>query len=319
MTFIKSGMFLASVGGYLLLRVDPGASAALNDSWQVALASTIPSIGLTLMSIIAALIFLATSRQQAMRSTWREAGAALFAGSAALAVVPLFIWPVIRGDAASSLAAQWSSRRPDLGRQWMMEAIASMPGERFYTRQLILDLLANAVAELQRSRVGTDPDMLAAKNLAISNLGTAEYWAREDFRKYPQDPWVVIRLANVLQVRALRMLRPFNPAAGERAATEAEDLFAQAYRIYPSQPLLLRNWAQLRFENGHVTDAYRLLDLMESLIPAELDAYMERIAMARAVGDTNTIGATLERARPHLDATGWKTLQAEGVAKSQQL
>ena len=70
--------------------------------------------------------------------------------------------------------------------------------------------------------------------------------------------------------------------------------------MFPVQPLVLRNWAQLLFDQGNVPDAYQLLDLMEKLIPDKLEPYSERIIMARQVGDSAVVSATVERARAAL-------------------
>lgn len=56
--------------------------------------------------------------------------------------------------------------------------------------------------------------------------------------------------------------------------------FQSAYEIFPNQPLVLRNWAQLRFNEGDQWGAYRLIDRMEKVIPNELEPYSERILIA---------------------------------------
>ena len=64
------------------------------------------------------------------------------------------------------------------------------------------------------------------------------------------------------------------------------------------------------FDQGNVRDAYLLLDLMEKLVPNELEPYAERITMARQVSDFLVVSSTLERARPMLDKKTFSQLQS---------
>jgi hypothetical protein len=150
----------------------------------------------------------------------------------------------------------------------------------------------------------------------LRNLAAAETAARMAALLFPRDPWSVGALANVLQVQALRSLRALNPVGGLRAAQEANQLFAHAHRMYPSEPLVVRNWAQLMFDQGNLHDAYRLLDVMEKLIPEDSEPYAERITMAREAHDQVTISATLERARAALAPQAFSELLT--VANAQQ-
>ncbi len=168
-----------------------------------------------------------------------------------------------------------------------------MPYERYYRRQLVFDLLGRAVADIPQ--LAEFPARIPG---VVRNLAAAETAARTAALLFPRDPWVVGALANVLQVEALRSLRPLDPAGGLRAAQEANQLFAHAHRMFPSEPLLVRNWAQLMFDQGNLPDAYRLLDVMEKLIPEDSEPYAERITMAKQAHDQATISATLaSRAR----------------------
>ena len=70
------------------------------------------------------------------------------------------------------------------------------------------------------------------------------------------------------------------------------------------------------FRSGEVQDAYRLLDLMEALVPHELEPYAERLNIARHIRDAETIAATVGRARNRLDQATYDKLMA--VADAQQ-
>jgi tetratricopeptide (TPR) repeat protein len=126
----------------------------------------------------------------------------------------------------------------------------------------------------------------------------------------------VLAVANVMQIRALPAIRPFAGEDGRKAALEADELFARAYEIFPNQPLLLRNWAQLRFNEGDNWGAFRLLDRMESTIPNEIEPYFERVIMAKQINNMETVSETIERARQRLDENGIQRLLA--VAGIQQ-
>jgi tetratricopeptide (TPR) repeat protein len=129
----------------------------------------------------------------------------------------------------------------------------------------------------------------------------AERQAREALSRYPGDPWLILALANVMQVRGLAALRPLIQGEGLAAAQEADRLFARAYEIFPNQPLLLRNWAQLRFNEGDFWGAFRLIDRMEEVIPAELEPYTERVTLALRINELDIVRETLARAESRLD------------------
>jgi predicted Zn-dependent protease len=134
---------------------------------------------------------------------------------------------------------------------------------------------------------------------------------------FSDDPWVLMAMTNVLQVKALAVLRGFDPAAGDAAAREADQLFAAAHALFPEQPLLLRNWAQLKFDGGYRADAYELLDRMEAILPDVPDAYLERMVIAQRSGDSAVFRQTLARARSRLAPPAMQQLM--DVANLQQL
>jgi tetratricopeptide (TPR) repeat protein len=231
--------------------------------------------------------------------------------AAAVFFVANLNWRAVQADVASALAHQAVAKQPQLGEQFIEESIRLLPHERYYRRQQVFDLLGRAVADIRS--LDKAPGRVP---IVIRNLAAAETAARAAVQLFPRDPWVIVALANVLQVEALRALRPLDPAGGLRAAQEADQLFAHAHLMFPSEPLLLRNWAQLLFDQGGVPDAYRLLDLMEKLIPNDPEPYSERIVMADQISDYITIRETLARARVMLEPNEFGKLRT--VAKQQQ-
>lgn len=250
---------------------------------------------LTVLALCAGMAVMETGNAVSANASKPTAGDR-FAAIALLAVmasVLAFAWIAVRADVASR-SAQWADdqQKTEASDLLVAEAIELMPYERYYRRQAIFAYLARAVADIRQFRGAPE-----SRVRVDGNLSAAESRAREYQLRFPIDPWAVLALANVLQFRALHLIRPLDPAAGERAAEEARELFARAHRLFPTQPLLLRNWAQLEFDEGNVGDAYRLLDLMEKLLPTEIEPYQERIVLARQLKDAETVAATLERAR----------------------
>ena len=231
--------------------------------------------------------------------------------AAAMLLVAFLDSRATRADVASSLAPHVSVRQPQVGEQLIEQAIRLLPYERYYQRQLVFDLLGRALADIRKLKEA--PDRIPG---VVRNLVAAEMAARKAALLFPRDPWVIAALANVLQVEALRVLRPLDPGAGQRAAQEANEIFARAHRMFPSEPLLLRNWAQLLFDQGNLPDAYQLLDRMEKLIPHDPEAYAQRIIMARQVHDYAKVSETMARARSVLEPTVFSQLLA--VANEQQ-
>jgi hypothetical protein len=101
-----------------------------------------------------------------------------------------------------------------------------------------------------------------------------------------------------------------------RAAKEADQLFARTQKMFPSEPLLLRNWAELQADQGNLLAAYGLLDRMEMLIPNDPEPYSARIAIAKQAADKLVVSATLARARLALAPNDFDRLAA--VANEQQ-
>jgi tetratricopeptide (TPR) repeat protein len=237
---------------------------------------------------------------------------------ATIVLTALVVWVAAQGwratvaDISAAVAQSATSKNQSaLGEELIEQAVSIMPYERRYRRQQIFDLLGQAATDIRALKLDPARYPAVARNLSI-----AEDKARESLWKFPRDPWALLALANVLQFRALHLLRPFDQAMGERAAKEAREVFTRAHEMFPSQPLLLRNWAQLEFDEGQYRQTSHLLDLMESLIPGEIEAYSERIALSRQLGDFATIADTLDRASRTLDPKSFAHLK--NVASMQQ-
>jgi MFS family permease len=222
-----------------------------------------------------------------------------------------FGWIAIRADVASTLANMAARGQPEVSDRILLTAIEAQPHERQYQRQRTFEYLGRALNEISRGPV-------TAGNLPgiRHELDVAEPQARAALARYPGDPWLILALANVLQIRGLAALRPMAPEEGLAAAQEADRLFASAYEIFPNQPLLLRNWAQLRFNEGDFWGAFRLIDRMEEVIPAELEPYTERVVLAKRINELDVVRETLVRAESRLDPLRMEQLRT--VAGLQQ-
>ncbi|MFN0163521.1 MAG: O-antigen ligase family protein [Burkholderiales bacterium] len=216
-------------------------------------------------------------------------GAALFLGGG-VAVARLIDAEVILQ------VSHWVNQpRPALATLLREEVVRRMPAEREFHRRRIFGLLEVALTRIRSNRKGLDWREFA------SELDAAETAGREAVARFPGDPWVMLALGNVLQVRALSGLRQFDPAGSDRAFADARVLFGRAREAFPVQPQVYRNWAQLEHDRGNTGLAESLLDRMEALIPAQAEPYVERITMARSRGDEAAITAILARAKMHVN------------------
>lgn len=232
----------------------------------------------------------------------------------ALAAISLFAglliagtaWLAIRADIGASVATWTASKQPQLSEEVLGRVIRLAPHERQYQRQLVFHHLGRALEAIR------DPQAKLDSFPAIRrDLEAAEDQARNSVKRFPGDPWIILALANVRQIQALPVIRALIGAEGMRAAEEADQLYEKAYEIFPNQPLLLRNWAQLRFNEGDRQSAYRLLDSMERIIPHETEPYFERVIYARLLGDESVASNTVERARTKLPGPKFAKLSTD--------
>jgi hypothetical protein len=304
---------------HFALIVKPGAEIAFGDAQSIAIATCAAPIfifGICFTYAVVATrsaVLLADAPVISRFARW-STGAVL-----ALAVlVAAQDSRAVRADVAATFAIQNPVKPPPLVEQLFRESIQLIPYERFYRRQLIFQLLGRAVADIRRVREAPQrtPETPGLIDQIVQNLNAAEREARTGAQLFPRDPWMVGALANVLQIEGLRLLRPLDPEGGLRSAQEAHQIFAHTHSMFPNEPLFLRNWAQLLFDQGNMQEAYRLLDVMEKLVPNDLEPFAARIDISQQASDYKTISDTLARARLALEPAVFKQLLT--VAKVQQ-
>jgi tetratricopeptide (TPR) repeat protein len=291
--------------GYLLVHV--ALIARPGDPYNVpgALAISIASVAATAFIGLMCVLFAWRKRRAADAAPSAAPGGWLRTGSALAIAAALFAayydWQARRAEVAFTLASQVALTQSGLTEQLMRAAIDRRPFERYYYRQLALRLLGYSLGGmLQLESTPPQSDEFRARlEYVVRQLAAAETMARAGMAIFPRDPWMIGALANV-QIKALRALRPLDPEGSIRAAREAERLFAKAHGIFPSEPLILRNWGQFLAEQGNLEASYRIFDRMETLIPEDIAAYAARIAAARGARDADAVDATLIRAKKAL-------------------
>lgn len=308
---------------YLLLHVASIVRPAAQLQPRDAVAIEIASVGATAFVGLLTVMFAwrqtrsPASPQDAPLSALSKAGLALVLGATVL--IAGLDWQARRAEVAYTLAVRVAMTQPGLSEQLIEEAIRERPFERYYRRQHAKRLLTYAFGGLRQLETTPpqSPMFKARLDYVMRKLAAAETAARAGTALFPRDPWMVGMLANVLQIRALRALRPLDPEASLRAAREADQMFAKAHRIFPAEPLILRNWGQFLAEQGNFEASYRVFDRMETLIPDDIAPYAGRIEAARRAGDVKVIEGTLNRAKNALQPVHFNELVA--VANAQQM
>ena len=220
-------------------------------------------------------------------------------------------WQATLAD-ISATSAGWSVVRDrESANQLAASAVENQPREWQYRRMALYRHLESGIAEL--SPAGIAPERFGE---FVRRMRLAEAYGREAVRLEPANPWPLFSLANVLQVRALRLIREFDPVGGANAEREANDLFRRAQTLFPAQPMIYRNWAQLKFDAGFSAEGYELLAAMEAIIPEEPEPYADTILMARKFGHLDEERAVLERARKKLPSHAMEIVGQ--LAKKQQ-
>jgi hypothetical protein len=216
-------------------------------------------------------------------------------------------WTELRADMLARLARRaWEQGDFGLAFSRAAHAAALRPGERQYRITLGAWRLERVLAQLRQARGAP-----AAQFMFLADeMRAAEADQRAALALAPDDPWAIFALANVLQFKAMTATRPlFGEEEGMASQREAKQLFARAQELFPAQPTILRNWAQLEFDGGDAQAAYRLLDRMELLAPDSEEPYLERWRMARHAGDAALADATLARARARLPEARFRRLE----------
>jgi len=97
------------------------------------------------------------------------------------------------------------------------------------------------------------------------------------------------------------MLSTVQPAPErKRRAEEARKYLKLAHEQFPGHPWILRNWAQLEFDQGDKAAAYARLDEMEKLDLTYIGAYTERIKFARLENNAPLALTTVRRGLQHM-------------------
>ena len=301
---------LVYVAIHLAMRVSIDRSYGPDAAMTVACLVALGPAFIAILSVFGVFLLGSTSRTSASKLAVTQI--VLMAGFGVLGGLTAFwAWKAQFADILVT-SSRWSVVHDRVtGDKLIAAALSMQPREWQYKRIAIQRQLAGALALL-------GPDGLRSESQIEfwRTVQAAEAGARDAVRLEPVNPWAVILLANVMQLRALRLIRAYDTDSGERAELEADELYAKAQRIFPAQPVIYRNWAHLKFDNGLPTEGFRLLDVMESIIPDEPEPYIERILMAQRYGDFEAQRITLERAGRQLSPAAFS--RVEDVVRAQR-
>ncbi len=312
--FVIVGIPVAYALCHLSLRVGVGPGFGQDGAAQLALLVAFGP-ALMLIACLLAPCFHAGDAQDKTKKQYPGAGllgGGLACGGVSLACLSIVgAWQSLYADVLIS-SSRWSVvTSQSTVSQMQAKAVSLQPHEWQYRRAVIYRQIDTALVELGGPvlREGR----LDGFRQAIEE---AEIQAREAVRREPENPWALLSLAQVVQIRALRVLRSLDVAVGAAAELEADGLFRQLAKMYPAQPLIYRNWANLEFDRGLPEEGYRLFDVIEALVPRMADTYVERIQVAKRLGDSRQVQATYERAKARLDPMDF--LKVETVAQEQR-
>ena len=296
------GAPLVYSASHLALMMGPAAAPTVDQAWRIALLSYAGTLFIFALCVSSAWLAARGGLQTDASAISRTARWSIGVVASAVLLVAVAGWHARLADVAAVLASRVADKQPQASERLLEEAIRLQPHERRFRQKLVDGLLDKAVSEIREIDAASQPSAEIAQRIRamLRNLDAAESTARKAALLFPRDPWVVFALANVLQVKALRVLRPLDADGGARAAREANELFDRAHRMFPAEPVMVRNRAQLLADQGNLAEAYRLFDLMEKLIPNDAEPYVARIVAAQQVSDNKTITDTLERARAAL-------------------
>ena len=268
-----------------------GAAVASLAQWTCAMLIVLP--------VVAAL---AAPRSTALPATrravaWLTGGAllALMAGGAGMLA--------LRGEAWARLAVWGRAHQPATAPAFDRRALETMPAEPHYAAAYAARLIEAGTRDI--AQVAVRPQ---AGRSAVLSLRQAESLLAQVQQRLPGDPWTALARANALQLLAQRSLESFvDPGERRRLADAARVQFARAQRQYPAHPWIMRNWAQLEFEQGERAAGHARLDAMERIDPRTAAAYTERARATRIFGDHALGLAALARGIAALPATAAET------------
>jgi len=200
-----------------------------------------------------------------------------------------------RADVGAKLGA-WAQGqgRFDIAAQFLLEARQIMPRERRFAGAYAARLIESASQDAQGA---TREPAVAA--VMLGKLRNAQQALAQAHAQVPRDPWITFALANAHQFMALKLLSNVQaPPVRKAEADEARKYLKLAHEQFPGHPWILRNWAQLEYDQGNRALAFEKLKEMEAVDPRNLGAYGEWIKFARM---DNNPGVALAAARRGLE------------------
>lgn len=183
-----------------------------------------------------------------------------------------------RADVGAKLGA-WAQGqgRFDIAAQFLLEARQLMPRERRFAGAYAARMIESASQDAQAA---TREPAVAA--VMLNKLRNAQDALAQAHAQVPRDPWITFALANAHQFMALRLLSNVQaPPVRKAEADEARKYLKLAHEQFPGHPWILRNWAQLEYDQGNREQAFEKLKEMEAVDPRNLGAYGEWIKFAR--------------------------------------
>lgn len=268
-----------------------GAAVAALAQWTCAVLIALP--------VVAAL---AARRSTALPATRRVV--AWLSGGALLALLACGAGMLaLRAEAWARLAVWARAHQPATAPAFDRRALETMPAEPRYAATYAARLIEAGTRDI--AQIAARPQ---AGRSAVLSLRQAESLLTQVQQRLPGDPWTALARANALQLLAQRSLESFvDPGERRRLADAARVQFARAQRQYPAHPWIMRNWAQLEFEQGERAAGHARLDAMERIEPRNAAAYTERARATRIFGDHAQGLAALARGIAALPATATET------------
>jgi len=207
------------------------------------------------------------------------AAAAVLAGGAALGVAAYAWVSADQGADVGAKLAAWTQKQgqPDLAARFLQESRDLMPRERHFAGSYAARMIESAARYAGPATRQQEPAELMRERLMA-----AEGALSRAHEMVPRDPWITFAYANVNQFLALRQLESvLVPGERKRRAELARKYMALAHEQFPGHPWILRNWAQLEFDQGNRQAAFDKLTQMEKLDPLYVGTYTEWSKMAR--------------------------------------
>jgi hypothetical protein len=134
----------------------------------------------------------------------------------------------------------------------------------------------------------------------------AEFTARAGLVEGSVDPWRPFLIGMALQARGLSVLAVADPDGVARASDEADRWLGESHRLFPVHPRILEQWITLKLDRGEVAATLRLIDEIETVVPAEPEPYLLRIAAGRRFGLPSQVERAIDDAKARLGGESMK-------------